>query len=202
MSGKKVSTGERLLAAGFIIIPFVKVAKIEKFAKLARDNKAFKFTYEGYDEIFHLSKTEHVGKLKGEAIKLDGVMEKTIIYTKRSSSEAKVLRKEFNSSVRKNFLKNLVNDPTSKDILKKAGLTDKDFLRMKDGNPPLDFQVHHKLPLDDSGTNDYGNLMLIKNNPYHKVITNSQIVFSSKMKPGESVKVKFPIPDGIIYPKK
>ncbi|EAE1273819.1 hypothetical protein Y229_14860 [Listeria monocytogenes] len=201
-TGKKVSTGERLLAAGFIIIPFVKVAKIEKFAKLARDNKAFKFTYEGYDEIFHLSKTEHVGKLKGEAIKLDGVMEKTIIYTKRSSSEAKVLRKEFNSSVRKNFLKNLVNDPTSKDILKKAGLTDKDFLRMKDGNPPLDFQVHHKLPLDDSGTNDYGNLMLIKNNPYHKVITNSQIVFSSKMKPGESVKVKFPIPDGIIYPKK
>ncbi|MBC1537239.1 hypothetical protein HCJ52_14070, partial [Listeria sp. FSL L7-1485] len=44
MTGKKVSTGERFLAAGFIIIPFVKVAKIEKFAKLARDNKAFKFT--------------------------------------------------------------------------------------------------------------------------------------------------------------
>lgn len=53
---------------------------------------------------------------------------------------------------------------------------------MKDGKLLLDFQDHDKLPLDDSGTNDYSNLMLIKNDPYHKVITNTQIEFSKKLK--------------------
>ncbi|MBC1537265.1 hypothetical protein HCJ52_14275, partial [Listeria sp. FSL L7-1485] len=183
------------------IIPFVKVAKIEKFAKLARDNKAFKFTYEGYDEIFHLSKTEHIGKLRGEVIKLDGVMEKTIIYTKRSSSEAKVLRKEFNSSVRKSYLTNLVKDKSVIKELKNAGLKESDIQLMKNGKVPREYSVHHKLPLDDSGTNNFDNLMLIKDEPYHKVITNAQIQFSKKLKSGESVKVKFPIPDGNIYPK-
>ncbi|EFR96331.1 Bacillus transposase protein [Listeria ivanovii subsp. londoniensis] len=200
-TGKKVSTGERLLAAGFIIIPFVKVTKIEKFAKLARDNKAFKFTYEGYDDVFQLSKTEHVGKLKGKSVKLDGVMEKTIIYTKRSSSEAKILRKKFDSSVRKTYLKNIVMDESAIKEFKAAGLSEKQIQDMKKGIQPKEYQVHHKLPLDDSGTNDYSNLMLIKTDPYHKVITNTQIEFSKKMSPGESVKVKFPVPEGNIYPK-
>ncbi|MBC1487231.1 hypothetical protein HB897_13425 [Listeria seeligeri] len=200
-TGKKVSTGERLTAAGFIIIPFVKVAKLEKFAKLARDNKAFKFTYEGYDDVFHLSKTEHVGKLKGEAIKLDGVMEKTIIYTKRSSSEAKVLRKEFNSGTKKNYLLKLASDDEYIKQLKAAGLKDIDIQRMKKGFNPDGYDVHHKLPLDDSGTNQFDNLILVKKDPYHKILTNSQMEFSRKMKAGESVKVKFPVPKGIIYPK-
>ncbi|EAE3734178.1 hypothetical protein E4T02_14580 [Listeria monocytogenes] len=200
-TGEKIPNKERYLAAGFIIIPFVKVAKLEKFAKLVRNNKAFKFTYEGYDEIFHLSKTEHVGKLRGEAIKLDGVMEKTIIYTKRSSHEAKVLRKEFNSSVRKRYLKNIAMDDEAIKEFKAAGLTDKTIEKMKQGVVPNGYEVHHKLPLDDSGTNDYGNLILIKIEPYHRVITNSQLAFSRNMKVGESVKVKFPMPEGNIYPK-
>ncbi len=200
-TGEKIPNNERFLAAGFIIIPFVKVAKLEKFAKLVRNNKAFKFTYEGYDEIFHLSKTEHVGKLRGEAIKLDGVMEKTIIYTKRSSSEAKVLRKEFNSSVRKSYLTNLVKDKSVIKELENAGLKKSDIQLMKNGKVPSGYSVHHKLPLDDSGTNSFDNLMLIKDEPYHKLITNAQTQFSKKLKAGESVKVKFPIPDGNIYPK-
>lgn len=200
-TGKKVSTGERLTAAGFIIIPFVKVAKLEKFAKLACDNKAFKFTYEGYDDVFHLSKTEHIGKLKGEVIKLDGVMEKTIIYTKRSSSEAKVLRKEFNSGTKKNYLLKLASDDEYIKQLKAAGLKDIDIQRMKKGFNPDGYDVHHKLPLDDSGTNQFDNLILVQKDPHHKILTNSQMEFSRKMKAGESVKVKFPVPKGIIYPK-
>ncbi len=199
-TGKKVSTGERLTAAGFIIIPFVKVAKLEKFAKLACDNKAFKFTYEGYDDVFHLSKTEHVGKLKGEVIKLDGVMEKTIIYTKRSESERKILRNKFDSSIRKNYLKKLTSNSEYLKELKTAGLNENDIAKMKKGQVPKGYEVHHKLPLDDSGTNDFENLIIMKKNPYHSVITNTQNEFSKNMKPGESVKVKFPIPKGIIYP--
>ncbi|MBC2092732.1 HNH endonuclease [Listeria seeligeri] len=71
----------------------------------------------------------------------------------------------------------------------------------KHGKVPSGYSVHHKLPLDDSGTNSFDNLMLIKDEPYHKLITNAQTQFSKKLKAGESVKVKFPIPDGNIYPK-
>ncbi|MBC1472930.1 pre-toxin TG domain-containing protein [Listeria seeligeri] len=199
-TGEKIPNNERFLAAGFIIIPFVKVAKLEKFAKLVRNNKAFKFTYEGYDEIFHLSKTEHVGNLKGKSVKLDGVMEKTIIYTKRSGSERKILRNKFDSSIRKNYLKKLTSNSEYLKELKTAGLNENDIAKMKKGQVPKGYEVHHKLPLDDSGTNDFENLIIMKKNPYHSVITNTQNEFSKNMKPGESVKVKFPIPKGIIYP--
>lgn len=199
-TGEKIPNNERFLTAGFIIIPFVKVAKLEKFAKLVRNNKAFKFTYEGYDEIFHLSKTEHVGNLKGKSVKLDGVMEKTIIYTKRSGSERKILRNKFDSSIRKNYLKKLTSNSEYLKELKTAGLNENDIAKMKKGQVPKGYEVHHKLPLDDSGTNDFENLIIMKKNPYHSVITNTQNEFSKNMKPGESVKVKFPIPKGIIYP--
>lgn len=200
-NGKEIEVSGRYTAAAFLLLPFVKVAKIEKFVKLARDNKAFKYTYEGYDDIYHLSKTEHVGTLKGSSVKLDGVMEKTIIYTKRSKTEAAQMRKIFNSSVRTNYLKDAANSSEIIKEFKAGGLTDKQIQDMKKGVQPEGYQVHHKLPLDDSGTNDFSNLMLIKNDPYHKVITNSQLTFSRKMQPGESVKVKFPIPEGNIYPK-
>ncbi|WP_221644325.1 pre-toxin TG domain-containing protein [Listeria seeligeri] len=161
-TGEKIPNNERFLAAGFIIIPFVKVAKLEKFAKLVRNNKAFKFTYEGYDEIFHLSKTEHVGNLKGKSVKLDGVMEKTIIYTKRSGSERKILRNKFDSSIRKNYLKKLTSNSEYLKELKTAGLNENDIAKMKKGQVPKGYEVHHKLPLDDSGTNDFENLIIMK----------------------------------------
>lgn len=200
-TGKSIQASGRYTAAAFLLLPFVKVAKIEKFAKLARDHKAFKYTYEGYDDIYHLSKTEHVGKLRGEIYKLDGVMEKTIIYTKRSTKEAAVMRKSFNTTVRKSYLKNLVTEQSVIKELKEAGLKDTDITLMSLGKVPQGYSVHHKLPLDDSGTNDFANLILIKDEPYHKVITNAQTSFSKQLNPGESVKVKFPIPEGNIYPK-
>ncbi|MGV7648686.1 hypothetical protein PJM23_29155, partial [Mycobacterium kansasii] len=45
---------------------------------------------------------------------------------------------------------------------------------MRKGNVPLNYNVHHKLSLDDGGTNDFENLVLIENEPYHKVFTNMQ----------------------------
>lgn len=67
---------------------------------------------------------------------------------------------------------------------------------------PIGWQVHHKLPLDDGGTNSYDNLVLIKNDPYHKVITNAQMNATRGLKPGESKTMNWPIPDGFVYPKK
>lgn len=52
--------------------------------------------------------------------------------------------------------------------------------------------------MDDGGTDDFSNLVLIKNDPYHKVITNYQISLTKGLEVGESIKVDWPIPNGII----
>ena len=70
----------------------------------------------------------------------------------------------------------------------------------KKGRPPTGWQVHHKLPLDDGGTNDIDNLILVKNDPYHQAITNAQNDLTKDLKPGETIEIDFPIPEGFIYP--
>ena len=110
------------------------------------------------------------GNLKGQEIELTNVNTKNINYTKRNPAEAKILRNEFNSSVRKGYLKDF--SEKYGDYLNNMGFSDTDILKLQDGKVPTGYQVHHKLPLDDGGTNSYDNLVLIKNDPYHKVITN------------------------------
>lgn len=57
---------------------------------------------------------------------------------------------------------------------------------MRKGNVPLNYNVHHKLSLDDGGTNDLENLVLIENEPYHKVFTNMQSRIAKGILVGES----------------
>ncbi|WP_349677029.1 HNH endonuclease signature motif containing protein [Pseudomonas sp. UBA1879] len=64
--------------------------------------------------------------------------------------------------------------------------------------PNEDWQVHHVKPLDDGGTNSYDNLVLIKNEPYHKVLTNAQRTLTGKTTLGESKVVEWPMIDGDI----
>jgi len=144
--------------------------------------------------------TEYIGKLKGKNVTLKSVSEREITYTKRNRDEFKTLRNQFNSSVRKNFLMNLTVDPKKIDQLINAGLTKADIESMKKGLVPDGYQVHHKLPLDDGGTNDFENLVLIKNDPYHKALTNAQRTLTKGLKVGESAEIKWPMPDGFIYP--
>lgn len=146
-----------------------------------------------------VSKADFTGKLRGEDVTLKNVKTKEVTYVKRDTAKLNTLRNDFNISVRKSFLENL-----SKNIkyLKEAGFTDKDILKMKNGRVPDGWQVHHKLPLDDSGTNSFDNLVLIKNEPYHKVITNYQNSFAKQLEIGEVKNVKWPIPEGNIYPQK
>lgn len=58
---------------------------------------------------------------------------------------------------------------------------------------PKGYQLQHELPLNDSGTNDFSILVLIKNGLYHKVITNYQNSIARTMKIGESKEVLWPI---------
>jgi hypothetical protein len=143
---------------------------------------------------------EHMGRLKGKEVLLRDILEREVTYTKRNREEFKQLRNKFNSSVRKNFLQDLASDEKKIKQLFDAGLTEIDINNLKSGLVPDGYQVHHKLPLDDGGTNDFKNLILIKNDPYHKVLTNSQKELTKGMKVGDSINIKWPIPKGFIYP--
>ncbi|UZQ52372.1 HNH endonuclease signature motif containing protein [Clostridium kluyveri] len=145
------------------------------------------------------AEADFTGKLRGEDVTLKDVKTQEISYVKRDTAELNSLRSAFNKTVRSDFVKDL-----SKNIeyLKEAGFSDKDILKMQNGRIPDGWQVHHKLPLDDSGTNSCDNLVLIQNEPYHKVITNYQNSFAKELKIGEIKKVEWPIPDGNIYPEK
>ena len=82
---------------------------------------------------------------------------------------------------------------------------DTDIAKIKAGKmpgEPGEWQVHHKLPLDDGGTNVHDNLVLIKNNPYHQELTDAQRTLTNGLKVGESRAIKWPVPDGFIYPPK
>jgi hypothetical protein len=143
-------------------------------------------------------------KLRGQEVDLKGVEAKQVQYTKRTAEQRELLRKEFDRSARSGFLKKIGTDPESVAQLKRAGLTDSDIADIAEGNVPEsgDWQVHHKLPLDDNGTNDPSNLILMKNDPYHQAITNAQKALTKGMAPGDTRTLDFPVPagDGVVYP--
>ncbi|MGR2858480.1 hypothetical protein FY046_20795, partial [Erwinia sp. 1181_3] len=135
------------------------------------------------------------GKLRGEVSVLENINKIEIKYTKRSPDETMLLRKEFNQTIRKKFLSEISSRP---ELLKK--FSGAELEAIKNGTVPKGWQVHHKYPLDDSGSNNFENLILIKNEPYHKVLTNLQTSTTRGIKPGESKIVSWVIPSGIIYP--
>ena len=136
-------------------------------------------------------------KLRGEDVTLNDVKIQEISYVKRNFTELKTLRGEFNTTVRKAFLEDLGNNA---EYLRNAGFSETDILKIQNGRVPDGWQVHHKLPLDDSGTNSFDNLVLIQNEPYHKVITNYQNSIARQMEIGAVQVVQWPMPNGNIYP--
>ncbi|WP_449457902.1 hypothetical protein [Streptococcus suis] len=136
------------------------------------------------------------GNLRGQEFELKDVKLENISYVKRDRKEWRRLRLEFDRKVKKDFLKSLLEDV---EILKLNGLSDTDIKKLQDGYVPKGYQVHHQLPLDDSGTNEFDNLVLIKNEPYHKVITNYQKEMTKGMLPGDVIEIPWPIIGNNIY---
>lgn len=130
---------------------------------------------------------------------LRNVVVQDVLYKKRDFAKLQTLRNEFERGGRKAFLMDLGKNVAD---LKNAGFSDKDILKIQNGNSPDGWQVHHKLPLDDGGTNSFDNLILIENTPYHKTITNYQNSVAREMKAGDKQRVPWPIPNGKIYPAK
>ena len=137
--------------------------------------------------------------LRGATVALDGISVREINYIKRDRASYDTLRKEFRS-VRENFAKSLANDPEKVAALRKAGIDDAGLARMREGKLPDGWQVHHKVPIDDGGTNAVENLVLIKDQPFHRGLTNAQEVLVGHLTPGESARVEWPIVRGFVYP--
>jgi uncharacterized protein len=144
--------------------------------------------------------TDFVGRAKGVDVVLEGVGTKRITYVKKDRAVLKGERDAFNNKVRADFLKDLGRDPAKVDQLRKAGLSQADIDLVRKGGVPQGFQVHHRIPLDDGGTNDFSNLVLIKNDPYHTALTNRQIELTAGMKDGDVRTLDFPVVEGFVYP--
>lgn len=118
-----------------------------------------------------------------------------IDYVKRRSSELKILRNSFNSTVRRDFVKGIADHP---DVINRLNASQRELLQA--GRIPKGYSIHHKLPLDDTGTNDFSNLVLIRNTTEHSVFTTTQNAISRGMVPGDHRTVLWPVPKGVIYP--
>ncbi len=66
--------------------------------------------------------------------------------------------------------------------------------------PDEKWEIHHKLPLDDSGTNNFSNLMLIRRDYEHYVFNSAQKSITRKMASGEVKEVLWAAPAGLIFP--
>ena len=66
---------------------------------------------------------------------------------------------------------------------------------LEEARVPEGYQVHHMLLLDDGGTNATDNLVLIENEPDHKLITRYQIDQTQGLTAGETRRMDWPIPD-------
>ena len=141
----------------------------------------------------------YTGRLRGEDVVLPGVPTESLTLTKRTRAEKAALRAEFDGSERSAFLKGLAKDPEAVEKLRAAGLTEDQIKLMEAGRGPGgNWQVHHKVPLDLGGTNDFDNLVIMQHEPFHKVITNAQR--SLGLDVGGSATVDWPMPPGFIYP--
>jgi len=138
--------------------------------------------------------------VRGEEIVLHGVDSVPVTYVKRDRGDYAALRREFDNSVRGDFARSLAGDPAKVAALRQAGLDDAAIERLASGRIPAGWQVHHKLPLDDGGTNAFDNLVLIRNDPHHIGITNAQRELVGDLAVGQSRQVDFPVPRGFVYP--
>ncbi|WP_408072004.1 polymorphic toxin-type HINT domain-containing protein [Butyrivibrio sp. JL13D10] len=136
------------------------------------------------------------GRYAGEDVLLKDVKVKKQTVTKVTPEENKKMRKEFENGGRKAFLQDLAKNHEKE--LRDAGFTDADIAKIKGGGVPDGWQVHHKFPIDYGGTNDFSNLVLIKNTPYHSALTTYQR--QQGLKVGESKEVLWPYPNGCVYP--
>lgn len=138
--------------------------------------------------------TGFLGKTKNSKVFLQDVKVEEINYLRRPRNEYLLLRKEFDNSIRKKFMKSLSVEPDIDNYFNTSQIE-----LMKHGGVPDSWQVHHKLPLDDGGDNSFGNLILIQTKPYHNALTGVQKSVTKDLTPGQSIDTLWPMPNGTFF---
>ncbi len=136
----------------------------------------------------------YLGKTKGERKLLNNIDVIKMDYIRRDRAELITMRGQFRG-VRSKFLKSISDNPEVKKRFDSATLAD-----LANGKAPKGWDVHHKLPLDDSGTNDVGNLVLIKRDFEHNLFTNTQSNITRQIGTNGAKEILWPVPKGVIYP--
>lgn len=128
-----------------------------------------------------------------------------VSYERREDRQHyKALRYEFDRKERGAWLKDI--GTSRRQALAAAGLSQKDIDRMaKDGRPPRGYQVHHRIPLDDGGTNSRDNFILIRDDVEHRALHgyyNPAELRIRLLAYGEKAEVALPVPpkDTLVYP--
>lgn len=125
---------------------------------------------------------------------LPGVAIKDFAYTRRPRPQHKSLRKAF-KSVRRAFIQDVAQNQG--DVLRKAGLTDAEIASARDqGRLPDRFNVHHIKPLDDGGTNDFSNLVIMHKTGDHELVHRYLDPQIQNLPLGKTRTVRLPMPEG------
>lgn len=81
-----------------------------------------------------------------------------------------------------------------------AGVNDEGLRELKRGRSPENFNVHLKVPLDYSGSNDFSNLVLIQTHPYHENIHKFIDKQLAQVPAGRRARALYiPVPPGKVY---
>lgn len=139
------------------------------------------------------------------ARELLGFQYERITYTRRlDRNHYKELRTEFDRKERGEWLKEVGTHRRAELIA--AGISTKDVDRMaKDGKVPEGYQVHHRIPLDDGGTNSRDNFIIMRNDIEHRALHgyyNPAELRIRLLAYGETAEIALPVPpkDTLVYP--
>jgi hypothetical protein len=131
------------------------------------------------------------------AAALPGIPVVAMTYHRREPEEKQRLREAFDSDVRRSFLQYLAR--SQRDGPRSRGLTEQNLATLSQGRVPRGYQVHHIRPLDNGGTNDFTNLVLIRAHPEHEAVHRYLDPQIHGLAVGQSRQVRLPVPASGIY---
>lgn len=136
---------------------------------------------------------------------LSGFSHVAVSYEKKADRRLyKAERTAFDRCLRKAWVKDIA--VTQRNQLLGAGLTEAQIRTMATlGRAPDNYEVHHRLPLDDGGTNTPSNYLLLRCDIEHRAVHgyyNPAELRARLLTPGECAVLALPQPptDTIIYP--
>jgi len=170
------------------------------FITFGNEGNMLSYVYNKKDDTFNVVGFFDWNEKPCRSLKTFSELITCIVKGEQLLSELDIFIKEFNTIHKGEFLLNLTDTPKKLKHLKKIGFTSNDILRLKNKRLPEGYNVHHKLPYDGGGTNDFLNFVLIQEDPYRRLILNSLNESVKNLIAGEKASIELPIPEGSIYP--